>query len=524
MKRIYPYLLSSAAYLAGIGLTITSAWLITMASFRPPLVILGVAIVGVRFFGISRSVARYFERLTSHRQVFNRLSHLRVRLFEAMSVNPLGLVRDMSSGTLVKRVVDDVERVQEYELRITMPHVAGVITLFFAAALGGWILPISILITIPISLLLLFIMPVFVKTRCEVLARRIELLENEYAALVQEASHGIAEAQFYGYLRERFDRTKEIEDQLMIEEKSLLRVNSGFSFVLIASFGTVLVGMAWLAQLHSAIIPAVRISMLVFLPLVMFEAVAMWYPNLFGAGKLLLARGEISQIINSEGNASASEVTSTDSKVTLVSPVTQMIVRDVQAKWSAGEHFMEPVSFSITSGHSLIIRGRSGSGKSTLAMALLGLLDYDGEILLNGIEMRTFENSRIAGAIQSSHIFNTSLRENLKIAAPQASDDELVVALKTVELDFLLNELPEGLDTLIGQFGRSFSGGEAKRLSLARALLSRADVLVLDEPTEHLDQDLALRIEGRILEMDRILIVITHSGWEGASATLHLVR
>jgi ABC-type transport system involved in cytochrome bd biosynthesis fused ATPase/permease subunit len=100
----------------------------------------------------------------------------------------------------------------------------------------------------------------------------------------------------------------------------------------------------------------------------------------------------------------------------------------------------------------------------------------------------------------------------------------LVAVLGKVELDLLLTQLPDGLDTIIGQFGRALSGGEAKRLSLARALLSKAEVLVLDEPTEHLDHDLAVRLERRILEMNRILIVITHSGWESASATLQLVR
>ena len=517
MKRTYPYLLSSTAFISGIGLTITSAWLITTASFRPPLMTLGVAIVGVRFFGISRSVARYFERLTSHRQVFGRLSALRVRIFEALTSHSLRLVRDLSSGTLVKRVVDDVERVQEYELRITLPHVSGAITVFSAVALGGWILPVSLLITLPIGVLLLFIIPVFVKSHCEILARRIEILENEYAALVQQASHGIAEAQFYGYLSERLERTREIEVQIAKEEKSLLRVNSRFAFASVAAFGAALVGMAWLAQLHASTLPAVRISMIIFLPLVMFEALTLWYPNLFGAGKLLLAREEVGGIINSQ-------TTRKEARTSINGSITQIVARDVQAKWGEGEHFMEPVSFSIAAGGSLVIRGRSGSGKSTLAMALLGLLDYDGEIFINGAELRTIEDPPMAGAIQSSHIFNTSLRENLKIAAPQASDDELVEVLQSVELDSLLTQLPQGLDTVIGQFGRALSGGEAKRLGLARALLSEADILVLDEPTEHLDHDLARRLERRILEMERILIVITHSGWEGTSATLQLVR
>jgi thiol reductant ABC exporter CydC subunit len=508
MKRTFPYLLSSAAYVAGIGLIISSAWLITTASFRPPLMTLGMAIVGVRFFGISRSAARYFERLTSHRQVFDRLSQLRVRLFEALTANPqtsnsLRLVRDESSGTLVKRVVDDIERVQEYELRITMPHVAGAISVLIAVVLGGWILPISLIITLPVSVLLLFVMPFFIKARCERLARRIEVLENDYATLVQQALHGMAEAQFYGYLSERLQQTQQMEEEIMQEEKSLLRANSKFAFFTVAAFGAVLVSLAWMAQSSAHAIPAVKVSMIIFLPLVMFEAVTLWYPNLLGAGKLLLARDEVSEIIDAEKIKE-------ESRTSLSKPITQVVAREV--------------SFSVAAGGSLVIRGRSGVGKSTLAMALLGLLDYDGEILLNGIDLRLIENVPVAGTIQSSHIFNTSLRENLKIAASDADDMELVAVLGKVELDLLLTQLPDGLDTIIGQFGRALSGGEAKRLSLARALLSKAEVLVLDEPTEHLDHDLAVRLERRILEMNRILIVITHSGWESASATLQLVR
>lgn len=189
--------------------------------------------------------------------------------------------------------------------------------------------------------------------------------------------------------------------------------------------------------------------MIVFLPLVMFEALILWCRNLFGAGKLLLARDEVAEIINSQ-------TTKKDLKTSICTSITQIVVRDVQAKWGNAEHFMEPVSFSI--------------------------------------------------------------------AAPQASDDELVAVLQSVELDSLLTQLPQGLDTVIGQFGWALSGGEAKRLGLARALLTKADILVLDEPTEYLDHDLARRLETRILEMERILIVITHSGWEEASATLQLVR
>jgi ATP-binding cassette subfamily C protein CydC len=162
-----------------------------------------------------------------------------------------------------------------------------------------------------------------------------------------------------------------------------------------------------------------------------------------------------------------------------------------------------------------VLRGPSGTGKTTSAMGVLGLVEYVGSVRINGVEIREIENlSELAcGALQNGHIFNTSLRENLKISGSDDFDD----VLQLLELDKLVSELPDGLDTIIGEYGRAISGGEAKRIVLARALLSNAPLLVLDEPTEHLDPQLAERITGRILERyrDRALLVITHSGWVG---------
>ena len=117
------------------------------------------------------------------------------------------------------------------------------------------------------------------------------------------------------------------------------------------------------------------------------------------------------------------------------------------------------------------------------------------------------------GALQNGHIFNTSLRENLKISGNDNFDE----VIKLLELDTLVSELPDGLNTIIGDYGRGISGGEAKRIILARALLNNAPLLILDEPTEHLDADLAERITQRILDKysDRALLIITHSGWSG---------
>jgi ABC-type transport system involved in cytochrome bd biosynthesis fused ATPase/permease subunit len=263
-------------------------------------------------------------------------------------------------------------------------------------------------------------------------------------------------------------------------------------------------------------IPAVQVAMLIFLPLVLFEAVTAWYPNLFTAGKLTASAASVSAL--------ASETSSEPERVNEIVAITELEAKDLQVNW--GREFMKPVSFKVKRGELLVIRGRSGSGKSTLAMGLLGLLPFRGNLIANGTELdsQTELTGHIVGTVQRSHVFNTTVRENLLIANPNSSDDELLKVLAMVELTDLIGELANGLDTQIGEFGRALSGGEAKRLSVARALLSSADVVILDEPTEHLDLELAHRIESSIRAhlSDRVLIVITHSGWHEHDATIEM--
>jgi ABC-type transport system involved in cytochrome bd biosynthesis fused ATPase/permease subunit len=189
---------------------------------------------------------------------------------------------------------------------------------------------------------------------------------------------------------------------------------------------------------------------------------------------------------------------------------------------------MSPVTFDLEPGEKIRIKGRSGSGKSTLAMGLVGALNYSGSMTLDGVELTEIDGLEhyVVADLQRSHIFNTSIRENMRIANQNATDAEIYMVLKLVELDSLIEESSEGLNTVIGDFGRHISGGEAKRLSLARILLSKAAILILDEPTEHLEIELALRIEKRILDFtsSKTVVVITHSGWHEIGRTLELSR
>jgi ATP-binding cassette subfamily C protein CydC len=251
--------------------------------------------------------------------------------------------------------------------------------------------------------------------------------------------------------------------------------------------------------------------MSVFLILIGFEGFTSWFPNLFLSGKNRRAAATVEAL---------SQTVFTEPRYSAI-PVGHLIKADqVQAYWD--QPFLSPISFEVHQGETLLISGASGVGKSTLASSLLGFAHYRGSLTIGSAELREIKdlNLYISGSLQNGHIFNTTLRENLKIADEDITDNKLTEIVKAFELE----DIP--LDELLGEFGRPLSGGEAKRLSVARALLSPAPVIILDEPLEHLDHERAGRIEKAITDLaaGRTLIVITHTPWLKYSRKLVLER
>jgi thiol reductant ABC exporter CydC subunit len=496
---IIAYFLSAFSYLAGIGLNITSGWLITMASFMPPVLTLSVAVVMVRFFGISRSVTRYLERIISHKSVFNKLAKLRSNLYRRITSNPDQILNPGTGGQLIKQVVDDIERAQEYELRVVLPGAAAIITAFGASLLALWLQPKLGLIWIIVSIITTLIMPFVIQKSLINSTKKLEHLESQYAEEIRRSVHGALEAEIYGYLDEVIAQTQKIESEIFKLERLILKIIRRFQILINLIITIVLIGTIYFANSNS--IPPVQTAMFVFLALTGFEAILAWYPNLFTSGKLKLAKSKLANI--PEGKQEMTKVVEFD----------ELVARGYSPFWI--NQIIKPQDFRLKRGEVLVLRGPSGIGKSTSAMGILNLSHYTGSLTINSSEVREIGNlpRLVSGSLQNGHIFNTSLRENLRISG----SDKLDEVIKLLELEELISELPDGLDTIIGDFGRAISGGEAKRIVLARALLSDAPLLVLDEPTEHLDPDLAERITARILEKyrDRALLVITHSGWSG---------
>ena len=506
--------LGAASYIGGIGLTVSSAWLITMAAQQPPILVLSVSIVMVRFFGIFRSVARYAERVVSHEAVFQKLTSIRAALFERISLRNSLTIRDLNSSSFVKAIVDDVERAQEYQLRVTLPRYTAFISTIFSLILAIWIFPKSLIVLLPVSAVLLFLIPHIAQGRVREKSKAIESLEDKYAGEIARAQQGEKEARIYGYRKLLLEKLQNLENQIRVAERDLLESIRTFQIFTFALQGIAITGTVWviLNMRHDSEISPVQISMAIFLPLVGYEAITQWYPNLFTSGKLLRAQSQIDEIIHDLAQEAPHQSGSPQ--------FFDVKMENVTVSWD--RQFMEPVTATVSRGEVLVVRGKSGSGKSTLALALVGALPYDGSITIGEVELRDIHSldKYISASLQRGHIFNTTLRENLKIANPQADDIELMRIISLVELDAI------ALDEVIGEFGRPVSGGEAKRISVARTLLTTAPIIILDEPTEHLDYDLARRLEERITAecRDKTLLVVTHSGWLKSTRSVLIER
>jgi ABC-type transport system involved in cytochrome bd biosynthesis fused ATPase/permease subunit len=321
-----------------------------MAAQHPPILVLSVSIVMVRFFGISRSGARYAERIVSHESVFRRVTALRVALFKKLSARSLLLARDLNSGSYVKAIVDDIERAQEYQLRVTLPRYAALISISFSIFLGFWIAPVTLVVLLPASIGLMIAIPAFVGRKCAMQSSLIEEKENQYAREITSAHFGAAEARIYGYQDRVLAQLHKLESDIVSAESSLLATIRNLQAVTSLILGTTIVGSAYLvfnkAGTHE--LPAVKISMAIFLPLVAFEGITNWYPNLFISGKLLRAQRQVDFIVQEP-----------DAKTRFTSNVpvgTSLQIDSVTAAWD--QPFMSPVSTRLSPGELLVIRGR----------------------------------------------------------------------------------------------------------------------------------------------------------------------
>jgi thiol reductant ABC exporter CydC subunit len=510
-------LLGACALGAGIGLLATAAWLISRAAQHPHESALALGIVAVQFFGLSKGLARYGQRLVGHDAALRALADLRVRIYAALEpLAPSGLPA-FRSGDLMARFVDDVDSVQDLLVRVIAPFAIAVIVGVGTVALEWVVLPAAGLIVAVALLLAATVVPWLTQR----LSRRAEAAQAEVrgalSSAVVELVRGAPELAAFGAADRKLGEALEIDARLArIARRRALTVGIGQGLATLlpalATFGCLLVGVS---AVRDGRLDIVLLAVIAIVPLAAFEL----------ASPLPAATQTLAQVRASLGRVS--DVLETEPVVAEPvrprslpgQPVTHALrVRRLRCRYDDdGPWVLDGIDLDLSAGRRVAVVGRSGAGKSTLARVLLRLAPYEGgSVTLDGIELSQLEGDacrRVIGLLsQDAHVFDTTIRSNLRLARREASDEQLREALVAARLGAWVDGLPDGLDTHVGELGERMSGGERQRLAAARVLLAGFPVMVFDEPGEHLDTTTADAIVADVLDAaaDRAVLLITH--------------
>ncbi len=506
-------LLGSLAIGCGVGLLATSAWLISSAALRPQILELGVAIVAVRAFGVFRGVFRYFERLVSHDAAFRALSRLRLAVYDRLAVVAPAGVPAYRRGDLLERLVRDVDATQDLPLRVLVPYASGAIVALASVVLAFAVLPVAGLV-LAVSLLLAATVVPWITSRAAADAERLCAPERgELNGDVLTLLDGVADLTMSGAAPGWLDRLA--SDDRRIGD---LARRSARATGLASGLGVLLSGGAVVAMLVVAI-PAVRsgaligvnLAVLALLPLATYEAVVAMPIAALALGRV---RGSAQRVV--EVLDAVDPVPDPVSPVAPPEGVVGVALDGVSAGWPGGDDVLVDLDLAVVAGTRIGVVGPSGIGKSTLLAVLAGFLPYAGSIRLGDVELREMSGHDVRHVVgwcpQLPHVFDTSVVENVRLARPEATDDEVRVALDAVGLGPWLDAAPHGIHTPVGDHGALVSAGQRQRLGVARVLIGGHPVVLLDEPTEHLDEATADVVATELLRAlaGRTVVWVAH--------------
>jgi ATP-binding cassette subfamily C protein CydCD len=502
---------------SNISLMGTSAWLISAASLHPSIAELQVAIVGVRFFGISRAVFRYSERLVSHNVTFRLLARLRVWFYQKLEPLSPARLMDYRAGDLLSRIVGDVEILENLYVRIISPPLVGLViglgTSLFLASFYPLLAPVLIGFFLAIG----FILPLSSLVLGRKPGKVLVLSRSTLNAHLVDGIQGLPDVLVYGRAVDYAARIANTGKDYGMAQKHMARINGFHNGLTVYMTNFCLWLMIYLTTplVISGHLDGRMLAPLALLTLASFEAVT----SLPFAAQLWESMREASRRLFEVVNA---EPVVKDAVETIGESI-QVTNLDIEVEKLYFSYptqaipAIQDISFKLESGKSLAIVGQSGSGKSTLVNLLLRFWEYrSGDIRLGGRSLHILEQDdvrrRYAVVPQSSYLFNTSIYENLRIARPSTSQHEIETAAQQAEIHKFILSLPNGYDTVVGELGQRLSGGERQRLAIARALLKNAPILILDEPTANLDPPTEKQILETLFRVmqEKTALLITH--------------
>ncbi|MFL7867458.1 MAG: thiol reductant ABC exporter subunit CydD [Anaerolineales bacterium] len=487
-------LLGALTIASNVSLMGASAWLISTAALHPSIAALEVAIVGVRFFGITRGVFRYTERLVSHDVTFRLLSRLRVWFYEKLEPLAPARLMDYRAGDLLARIIGDVEILENFYVRVVAPPLVALLTALGVSVFLASFHPPLATVLIGFFLSLGLILPIISQTLSRRPGKALIALRADLNVQLVDGIQGLADILAYNRGADRLKLISETGRAYGQAQRHMARISglqSALTLVL-TNLGMWTVLYLTIPLISTGRLQGVMLGTLALLTLASFEAVTplpqaaqMWESVRTAAGRLFeVVDAQPVVIENREQRIESAEVKKLFSTLEFSNLSFAYPGQGVPA--------IQNISFNLKSGRSLAIVGPSGAGKSTIVNLLLRFWEYSsGDIRLGGESLHSLEQDevreRCAVVSQSSYLFNASVRQNLCLARPSASQEEIEGAAQQAQIHEFILGLPKGYDTFIGEQGTRLSGGERQRLTIARVLLKDAPILILDEPTANLD-------------------------------------
>jgi ATP-binding cassette subfamily C protein CydC len=502
-------LAGAVATASGVGLLMLAAWLIATAATHPGITALSVAVVLTRALGVSRGVARYLERIVTHDAALRTLADTRDRVYARLAATEP--VRRFRSGDLVSRLVNDTDATQDLLVRGLAPPLSALLVGSGVVLVGTALLAEGGLLLAAGLLLAGLAVPLLAAAAGRGPGRRTADARSELSTALVDALHGAPDLVAYGAMDRAVARVHRADAELTRvarRDAGLLGLGAGASALVagLTLWGMLLLGVAAVSDGRLGPIP---LAVLVLTALAAFEIVA---PLPGAAARLGAIRAGATRLFDVLDTPP--EVRPAPDAPVPTDPA-PLRVRDLRVRYAeTGPWALDGLDLDVPPGAHVAVVGPSGAGKSTLASVLFrfrdpGIHGGAGSVDLGGHDLlhRSPDAVRaaVSGVPQDPHVFDSTVRENLRLARPTATDDDLRAVLDRVRLDL-------ELDDAVGSHGRRLSGGMRQRLALARALLTEPALLVLDEPTAHLDPDTRDAVLDDLLAAarGRSTLLITH--------------
>lgn len=502
--------------LASIGLLTLSGWFLSASA------VAGFAglysfnymlpAAGVRGTAIARTAGRYFERLVSHDATFRVLQHLRIFTFsKLLPLSPAGLAR-FRQGDLLNRVVADVDTLDHLYLRVISPLV-GAFVVIAVVTLGLCMLDVPLALTLGgIMLLTLLLLPPLFYRAGKATGEKLTRLRGDYRQQLTSWLQGQAELTIFGASRRYRARMESTELSWHEAQRRQSELTALSQALMLLIGGFAVIAMLWMAAggVGGNTQPGALIALFVFCALAAFEALAPVTGAFQHLGQVIASAVRITQIVEQ-----TPEVQFKEGHSVVPDSVAVQLTEVTFAYEGQTQNALDGINLTVQAGQNVAILGRTGCGKSTLLQLLTRAWDpRQGQILFNTTPLTDFNEQTLRKIVsvvpQRVHLFSATLRDNLLLASPTASDEALCAVLEQVGLHKLLED--DGLNAWLGEGGRQLSGGELRRLAVARALLHDAPFMLLDEPTEGLDAT----TESQILDLlaqtmkNKTVLMVTH--------------